>query len=148
MKYILWSLVEGLGMSYLGVNLNFCRAVPFEWYDAGLVVVSGDGPNICGHALLRVGKFYFHIAGLVARPYYMDEVGYKRYLAESSKIEIFRRRVMVKNSEAAQRKLEALSARPWHWLGIPNNCVSYVEEIFNAGGASESLLSNCPVRWR
>lgn len=135
-------------MSYLGTHLDFCRVVPFNWYDTGLIVVSGDGPNICGHALLKAGIFYFHIAGLIARPYYMDESGYRRYLAESSKIELFRRNVRLTNPEAAQRKLEELSIKQWHWFGIPNNCVSYVEEVFSAGGSSEALLSNCPVRWR
>ncbi|MCF9001802.1 MULTISPECIES: hypothetical protein [Pseudomonas] len=135
-------------MSYLGSHLNHCRAVPFNWYDTWLVVVSGDGPNICGHALLKAGEFCFHIAGLAERPYFMSETDYRRYLNESSKTELFRRRILLTEPDAAQRKLEELSAKPWHWFGIPNNCVSYVEEIFSAGGSRESMITNCPVRWR
>jgi hypothetical protein len=135
-------------MSYIGMHLDSCNAIPFNWHDTSLVVVSGDGPNICGHALIRAGWYYFHIAGLAARPYYMQRSGYARYLAEGGKTELFERRVYLTDPEGAQRKLEELSARQWYWFGIPNNCVTYVEEIFFAGGANEALLSNCPVRWR
>jgi hypothetical protein len=78
----------------------------------------------------------------------MSEIGYRGYLAEAAKQELFRREVHLPDPEGAQRKLEELSARRWLWLGIPNNCVSYVEELFRAGGANEAILSNCPVRWR
>lgn len=135
-------------MSFIGRHLNYCYAIPFNWYDTSLVVVSGDGPNFCGHALVRAGRYYFHIAGLAARPYYMDRVDFQRYLAESGKTELFTRRVYLPNPDGAQRKLEELSVKPWHWFGIPNNCVSYVEELFLSGGANDSILSNCPVRWR
>lgn len=135
-------------MSYLGTHLNQCFAVPFDWHNTWLVVVSGDGPNMCGHALLRAGMFYFRIAGLHQRPYYMSESGYRGYLTEAGKQELFRRKVHLPDPEGAQRKLEELSAKQWLWLGIPNNCVSYVEELFRAGGANDAILSNCPVRWR
>jgi len=135
-------------MSYVGRHLNQCRAVPFDWNDTWLVVVSGDGPNICGHALLRAGRYFFHIAGLHARPYYLSSGDYSHYLDVNAKQELFKRRVYLSDPQGAQRKLEELSAKPWLWLGVPNNCVSYVEEVFSAGGANESLLSNCPVRWR
>jgi hypothetical protein len=135
-------------MSYLGIHLDTCRAIPFGWHNVSLVVVSGDGPNVCGHALIKAGFYYFHIAGLVARPYYMSQEGYRRYLAEANKTELFSRRVYLPDPDGAQKKLEELSIKPWHWFGIPKNCVSYVEELFSAGGSRESILSNCPVRWR
>jgi hypothetical protein len=135
-------------VSYLGSYLEQCRAAAFDWNHAWLVVVSGDGPNVCGHALLKAGSFYFHIAGPFNRPYFMSESGYHQYLLEGGKSELFRRRVILSRHEGAQRKLEELSVKRWLWLGVPNNCVSYVEEIFQAGGASDSILSNCPVRWR
>lgn len=135
-------------MSYIGIHLSCCSAVSFDWNHSILVVVSGDGPNVCGHALLRAGNYYFHIAGPFNRPYFMVGAGYRQYLKESGKEELFRRSVFLPDIEGAQRKLEELSVKNWLWLGIPNNCVSYVEEIFKAGGANDSLLSNCPVRWR
>ncbi|SQF94675.1 Uncharacterised protein [Paucimonas lemoignei] len=135
-------------MNYVGIHLDQCRVVPFAWHCTWLVVVSGDGPNFCGHALLKAGNFYFHIAGPFNRPYYMTESGYRRYITEGGKREIFRRLVPLSNPEGAQQKLEELSVGRWLWLGVPNNCVSYVEEIFNAGGANEAILSNCPTRWQ
>lgn len=135
-------------MSYIGMYLNHCNVFPYGWDYTRLVVVSGDGPNICGHALINVASFYFHIAGAFNRPCYMTESGYRQYLEAGGKTELFRRVIHLPNPEGAQRKLEALSVEPWLWLGIPNNCVSYVEEILQAGGANEALLSNCPVRWR
>lgn len=135
-------------MSYLGIHLNQCFAVPFDWRDTWLVVVSGDGPNFCGHALLRAGGYYFHIAGPFNRPYYMTEAGYRRYSSEGGKTELFRRHIHLPDPSGAQRKLEELSVKRWPWLVVPNNCVSYVEDILSAGGANDAILSNCPVRWR
>lgn len=38
-------------MAYLGEHMHHCEAVPFDWQYAHLIVVSGAGPNFCGHAL-------------------------------------------------------------------------------------------------
>ena len=122
--------------------------MPFSWERTHLVVVSGSGPNVCGHAVLNAGAYYFHVDGLNGRPWYMPESGYLTYLKENQKKELFRRKVPLPNPIGAQQKLEELSARNWRWLGIPNNCVAYLEEIFKAGGSNESLTSNCPVRWK
>jgi len=94
-------------MSYVGIHLDSCQAVPFNWDDTWLVVVRGDGPNICGHALLRAGVFYFHIAGPLNRPYFMTEQNYRQYSFEGRKQELFRRRVVLPNPASAQRKLES-----------------------------------------
>lgn len=135
-------------MVYLGEKLESCRVVPFNWSDTWLVVVSGDGINVCGHALMKAGSYYFHILGWVERPWYMNDEGYDRYKREGAKRELFRRKVTMPNPQGAQRKLEELSLKPWVWLGVPNNCVSYVEEIFKAGGINDFSFINCPIGWR
>jgi hypothetical protein len=35
-------------------------------------------------------------------------------------------------------------ANTWTWGVIPNNCVSFVEEVIKAGGGTWSSYSNCP----
>lgn len=133
-------------MAYLGTHLHSCHAIPFDWNDTWLVVVSGDGINFCGHALLKAGYHYFHVHGW-NRPFHLTESGYQRYVKEGGKTELFRRRVFIPNPEGAQRKIESLSANIWYWLAIPSNCVSYVEDVFLAGGADDSIFTNCPARW-
>jgi hypothetical protein len=135
-------------MSYVGRHLFSCNAIPFDWRHTWLIVVSGDGPNFCGHALLKAGFYYFHVDGWANRPYYLTEAEYRRYLTEGGKTELFKRSIYIPFPEQAQRKLEELSAKPWHWRIIPNNCASYVEDIFAAGGADDSILMNCPAFWR
>lgn len=46
-------------MSNVGIHLDSCQAVPFNWADTWLIVVNGDAPNVCGHALLRAGVFFY-----------------------------------------------------------------------------------------
>lgn len=134
--------------AYKGNHLFHCSIVPFHWRHTYLIVVSGSGPNFCGHTLIKAGFYYFHVDGLNVRPYYMDEAGYRRYLKENDKRELQRKWVPLSNPEGAQRKLEELSAKNWRWLVLPNNCASYVEEIFKAGGSRFNNLLNCPVtRW-
>ena len=131
--------------TYKGVHLFHCSIIPFSWRHSYLIVVSGDGPNRCGHALIKAGIYYFHINGRNNRPYYMGEAGYRRYLKENGKTELQRKRVSLPNPEGAQRKLEELSAKPWGFRLFSHNCVNYVEEIFRAGGSRFNNLLNCPV---
>lgn len=136
-------------MTYKGEHLNNCRAVPFDWNNSAVVIVSGSGPNACGHAIANAGNYYFHIDGLNDRPWYMSHSGYLRYLRENSKRELRRRRVQVPDPTGAQFALETLSTQNWRWLGVPNNCASFVEEVFAGGGAQVRSWTNCPtLGWR
>jgi len=133
-------------MAYLGEHMYHCEAVPFDWQYAHLIVVSGTGPNFCGHALISAGLYYFHVDGLNARPWYMNADGYRRYLKDNKKRQLQRKRVQLSNPDGAQRKLEELTAKNWRWFVLPSNCASFVEEILEAGGSKVSNLLNCPVR--
>jgi hypothetical protein len=132
-------------MAYRGEHLTSCRAVPFDWRNTSLIVVSGSPPNPCGHAIVCAVTFYFHVDGAREYPWYMAQAGYGRYLKENKKRELMRTRVHLRNPQGAQRKLEELSATKWTWLLLPNNCASFVEEIFAAGGSRVSTWSNCPL---
>lgn len=134
---------------YEGDELNVCMRKAFDFRLTTAVVVSGDTGNFCGHMLLKVGGaegYYFHTAGGVhSRPKMMSELGYRRYLRETRKRELYRRMVDIKNPEAAQRKVDELMSKPWLWLMLPSNCANFVETIVQAGGSSAGLYLNCPA---
>jgi hypothetical protein len=124
-------------MAYEGKELNFCPANMFDFSNASAVVVSGDGPNKWGHMLLNtggVGGMYFQVAGVITRPLYMDEDGYRRYLRESGKSELKRLPVYIPHPEASQLKLEQVLSLPWVWGVVIHNCETMVEDIITAGG--------------
>lgn len=75
----------------------------------------------------------------------MNEAGYRRYLKEGGKREIRRWLVAISDPLGAHRKLEELLAKRWQWLLLPNNCVSFVEEIVFAGGSKAHMHYNCPT---
>lgn len=136
-------------MPYLGEHLRQCMAVPFDWKNTQLVVVSGWGPNFCGHAIASAGNYYFHIDGLHDYPWYMGHAGCLRYMRENDKRELRRARVHLPNPDGAQRKLDELAAKRWRFGVLPHNCAAFVEEIFAAGGSRISSWTNCPtVRWQ
>lgn len=113
-----------------------------------VVAVSGAKWNPCGHMLLNtggIGGWYFHICERKGYPHHMDQAGYERYLLENRKIEIYRRYVPISNPTAAKRKLTELLNQKWRWFVLPNNCVHFVEEVVQAGGANFGLYSNCPA---
>ena len=56
-------------MSYLGEHLYSCSAVPFDWSQVEVVVVSGVVVNPCGHAIVRAGICYFHVDGRKKLPW-------------------------------------------------------------------------------
>jgi hypothetical protein len=117
------------------------------------VIVSGDFPNPCGHALLFVPKkfmssptdgSYFQVAGVYTYPRIIDEHGYRRYLRENKKKELDRYAVPLLNPETAQDRLEQLAQKKWAWLVLPHNCAAFVEDVASAGGSTAGLYSNCP----
>ena len=130
---------------YEGEIMVQCLLKPFDFQNTSVVIVSGDGPNFCGHMILYVGAFYFHVAGVNDPPRYMMAEGFRRYLKETGKHEMRRTFVKVPNPFGAQRKLEELLATKWRWLLFPHNCASFCEEIVAAGGSKAGLYLNCPA---
>jgi hypothetical protein len=130
---------------YEGEIMHRCLLTPFNFKYTYVVVVSGDGPNFCGHMLLNAGHYYFHVAGRNDPPRYMLPDGFGRYLKETGKSEIRRTYVKVPNPAGAHRKLEELLATSWLWLMLPHNCTAFCEDILAAGGSKEGLWFNCPT---
>jgi hypothetical protein len=135
-------------MAYEGDIVLSSPARPYEFSNTNAVVVSGSGPNICGHLILNLGGFtgrYFHVAGLRTCPRMMDHDGYLRYLRETGKRELNRFSVSVTRQNEAQLKLDQLLSEKWTWGVLPHNCASFVEEVVQAGGSTAGLYSNCPA---
>lgn len=131
---------------YSGDVMLQCVVRPSDFQHACAGVVTGDPGNPCGHALLHTGGgWYFHVAGGYAVPRFMSGSGYQRYLKENSKREIRRWPIKLPDPHGAHRKMQELLARQWLWLGIPQNCVSFVEEITRAGGSKAGMYFNCPT---
>jgi hypothetical protein len=130
---------------YEGEIMHQCQLHPVDFKSTYVVVVSGDGPNFCGHMILHAGAFYFHVAGWNDPPRYMMANGFNRYLKETGKREIRRTFVKVPNPRGSHEKLEELLATKWRWLVLPHNCASFCEDVLAAGGSKAGLYSNCPA---
>jgi len=76
---------------------------------------------------------------------YMTEAGYRQYLKDTRKRELRRRPLNLPNPAQAYLYLEGLLAEKWTWAVLPNNCVSFVEEVIKAGGGDWGSYSNCPA---
>lgn len=143
------------------------RGEPFSGYHADqcinynqfaptfeVVVVSGSGPNICGHALLCINRqYYFHTDAFHAPPKVMNSIGYKEYLRTNNKLEFGRINVKVSNPKAIFAKLSQLSIENWSWLGLWHNCYSFVEAVLEPGKLENAINFNvmfydinCPRR--
>jgi hypothetical protein len=135
-------------MAYAGEVLNQCGLISVDLSSVTLVAVSGDGPNVCGHLLLQAGNgaggIYFHVAEFHGPPRYMTADGYQRYLREAGKMELRRVALSLPNPQGAMMFLEKIMSEDWLWLALPNNCVTFVEEVIKAGGGKWSSMSNCP----
>ncbi|MCF6235866.1 MAG: hypothetical protein L3J70_05765 [Gammaproteobacteria bacterium] len=129
---------------YSGKNFINYTALSFSLVEA--VVVSGDGPNFCGHMMLRVDNYYFHVSGVYSHPMYMNASEYKRYISQNKKTELFRTRRILINRKAARDKLKSLLSEKWLWLIVPNNCTDFVEEVIGSGENDFGIISNCPTQ--
>ena len=135
-------------MAYEGGVMLACPATAFDFTKSYAVVVSGDGPNFCGHLILNVGGIggmYFHVTGVRTFPRQMTEDGYRRYLKENGKKELKRFSVTMSNPMKAMLKIEELLSVTWTWGILPHNCASFVEDVVQAGGSTAGLYSNCPA---
>jgi hypothetical protein len=144
-------------MAYEGEVMTTCGVVNIDLSHASIIAVSGDSINLCGHLLLYSpsgGGTYFHVTGdsnasglarLQGYPMYMSETGYRRYLKETKKMELRRRSVTLPNPAGAYLYLESLLAEKWTWKVLPDNCVTFVEEVVHAGGGNWGSYSNCPT---
>ena len=135
-------------MAYEGETMIQCPVDPYNFSNTFAVVVSGDGPNFCGHLILNTGGrggAYFHVAGLRTEPKQMSEKGYHRYLKETAKKELKRFKIKIAKPNGAMLELEKLMSAKWTWGVLPHNCASFVEDIVSAGGSSAGLYSNCPA---
>lgn len=109
-------------------------------------MVSGDGPNFCGHMMLRVDNYYFHVSGVYNYPMYMTRSQFDTYIKTNNKTKIFRTKRTLIDKNAARLKLKELLTEKWLWLVIPNNCTDFVEEVIGAGENDFGLISNCPTQ--
>jgi hypothetical protein len=134
---------------YIGEVMNACGAVSADFSDTNIVAVTGDFPNPgCGHLLLNTGSgggYYFHVIERKGYPRYMNGTGYSRFLKESGKSELNRLNIAIPDQNGALTKLESLMSNTWTWWVLPNNCVSFVEEVLDAGGSDWSSITNCPA---
>lgn len=135
-------------MAYAGDLGNATVQAAIDLSNCGAVVVSGDGPNVCGHMLLTQfggGGYYFHVASLLDKPRWMNRSGFKRYLTENNKTVLGYYPVKLTNVAAANAELSRLMHIKWLWGAVPHNCVAFVEQILQAGGSDFGLISNCPA---
>jgi hypothetical protein len=131
---------------YLGEIMHMCPIKPFEFKMTRAVIVSGMIGNFCGHCILYTGGgWYFHVDGDNNRPWFMREEGYMRYLKENKRHEYRRWIIQIPNPAGAHAKLEELLTQQWRWLGLKHNCVSFVEEVVEAGGSNAGMYFNCPA---
>ncbi len=131
-------------MAYQGESgqhfINF-NALSFTTVE--VIVVTGITP--CGHTLLQIDGFYFHISGVYDYPKFMNKIQFARYLRENDKTILFTTRRYFKNKKAALKKLKNLLKEKWSWLVIPHNCMSFAEDIVAAGEDDMALITNCPT---
>lgn len=89
--------------------------------------------------------YYFHVAEARGLPRYMrGDALFQRYLKEEGKKEVSRTRVMLKNPDAANQKLEELLAEKWTWFILLHNCASFVETVLQAGGTTSRAVLELP----
>ena len=131
-------------LGYAGIFFNDFSSLRIN--EVEVVVVSGDGPKICGHMLLFAKPFYFHVAAIRDYLYYFRSNEFQRYIAENNKVELFRLKRSLHKTELAKNKLKTLLHKKWIWGVIPNNCADFVEDVVGAGEGDLNLISNCPTK--
>lgn len=108
-----------------------------------VVIVTGSGLNICGHALLCVNRFfYLHTVHIMAPPRFMNQSGYELYLRSNKKKELGRIQISVSEPKKVLEKLNLVTSEKWLWLAIWHNCYSFVEYVVEPGKLERQINYN------
>jgi hypothetical protein len=131
-----------------GSEMDACDVKLFRFKEVYLIVVTGQGPNICGHSLLNFGGkdgFYVHVTGIVEKPRIMSESQYQTYLRAYTKQELLREKINLGFPEKSISYLEKLLSEDWNYKLLFHNCSHFVEKILQAGGYSIYIPTHCPI---
>lgn len=140
-------------MAYTGTPIDNLDPLKLRHSSCQLIIVSGDGPNVCGHMLVQMPAepggtdSVFHIAGGHDYPHWMPAASYPLYVKENGKTELGRKPIMLPRPRDAAIYLAKAIKEKWLWGGAVNNCVSFCEEYIAAGGADYSMWTNCPAQY-
>jgi|GEM_PF-739302 hypothetical protein len=129
--------------------------------DVEAVLVSGDSPNVYGHALVHCTggtDAYFHVIGdpdsanwkyivgglawglgsrITGKPRYMDGAGYSRYLSETGKTEWGRIAANLTNAGGASSFLKKRCLETWFWGAVAHNCMTFVRKVITEGSGTQ-----------
>lgn len=150
-------------MSFLGYPNKRPQLESLDFSQVSVVFVDNVGDfNPCGHVLLYVGGgfgHYFHKPGLSVgfdgkldlkgegplkqSVHYFDGTEFSKYLSTDGKKETYRIKINLSNPDKAKAELENYLSSPTWYLLLPQNCVTFVENILIAGGHSGNL-NQCP----
>lgn len=127
---------------------EFGQLPPMDMQSVEIVLVTGAGPNLCGHILLMVkGGHYFHFDGpsMLNYPRYLTDAEFRNYLTQSKKKELLRKALHLPCPERARDHLLHLMQNRWPTMLISHNCASFAAEIIFSGGNFWSVPQHCPT---
>lgn len=136
-------------MAYEGQSgQHFINFNALSFTTVKVIIVSGNSINPCGHSILQIDDFYFHIIGLFSYPKFLTKKQFSRYIKENNKTIIFTTRRFTQNKKAAMAMLKSLLAKRWMYALVTYNCLTFVEDIVFAGGDNINMVINCPTLLR
>lgn len=157
-------------MAYVGQQMKsgdrfdvFSSMVKFIW------VPSSSQP--CGHILIKIGvlnqgvskNLYFHIPGpgldrgvqlrygINTRPFFMDDIGFHRYLQENKKdknrIVRIVKPITTEDKKIISRNLYTLMMMKWTYSPTSYNCQTFIEAIVESTNAqiADNTIRDCPA---
>ncbi len=136
-------------MAYQGESgqhfINF-NALSFTTVE--VIVTSSSFPNPCGHSILRIDDYYFHILVNKEYPRFMNQVQFTQYIEENDKTIIFNTRRFIQNKKEAMENLRFLLKKRWDYNFLTYNCLTFIEDIITTGADNIDMVFNCPTLLR
>ena len=123
----------------------YCNGIPREemrhYVEPRLIILKNDNNklNPFGHAILQFGPpggvvRRVHINALNWYPEHMNEREFEHYLEKNSNNKVaYEIKMDCPNVEAMWKKLDELSKNCWLWGGGHHNCLTFCQDIIEAG---------------
>lgn len=118
-----------------------------------IVTVTSDTEwNPCGHTMLFVNGYYFHIAQFSGLPYWFPKSDLNKVLKRKDG-NGFNRIIHVEevhnipNPEGSKAFLIEQMKSVWNFMLVINNCVTFIKRVLGEGGLKVDGLFNCPLHF-
>ena len=112
---------------------------------ATIYYVTGEGINVFGHLLIKIGEHYFHVDPTHNYPLYMNDGEFKSYMKHYKRTIISTQKIVITDSLALHSRLTELMRKEFRFNLMDNNCFIFISRVIGKGMIAPPPATTSPL---